>query len=647
MSWCPQALFTLTRPNQHLCAPHPRLAIPGPFDDDEFLTPSDRSKLYSHPWRVSPQAARSGTRFSAPSPTWARSTGGEGGSHPSNMLEFGYSPGGINWNGDTPVLLGVDGPDLGGLLISHCVISSDWRAGQLTPGDEVRFRAVTFEQAREQAREVEKYLAGVAAFVRAGGDTTQLRAFAYDDLTPALDRPPSSILHTIPGTETRPRVEFRAGGDRTVVVAYGPLTASTITRARIELLQRELARLQGSSGAGAGAGAGITAFSPNLRTLTLYFDPLRTDPRALVALCTRIDDALPPAEEVKIPVRTWTFPVVIDDAAICAAIDRYKATVRDRAVYLDAAPGSDNKPYLARCNGLSSPREIERSITGTPYLTASVGFFFGTPILFPLDPRLRLKSAKFNPTRTYTPMGALGHGGSCWAIYGADSPGGYPIVARTLPGWRTFGDVKPFTPERPWLLSDFDFVKFVPVGAEEYKRTLAAFLAGTYEFQVEETVFDVSEQQRFLEGVKGEAAAIAERQAVASEECRVEEERLFSEWKAEQDARTAARAAGTSTGANQADYDESDPATVLLRASLAGSVWKVAVEPGASLDEGDLAVVLEAMKTEVAVSAPGKFAVKVSVARHERRERSGGSEGLGTGEGWRAAKRPRSKSGLR
>lgn len=58
-------------------------AIPGPFDDDTFLTSADRDKLYNQEWKVSPQAARSGTRFDAPLLEWGRSDGGEGGSHPS------------------------------------------------------------------------------------------------------------------------------------------------------------------------------------------------------------------------------------------------------------------------------------------------------------------------------------------------------------------------------------------------------------------------------------------------------------------------------------------------------------------------------------------------------------------------------------
>lgn len=54
---------------------------------------------------------------------WARGSGGEGGSHPSNILDNGYAPGTININGDTPVILAQDGPDMGGYICA-CTIAS-------------------------------------------------------------------------------------------------------------------------------------------------------------------------------------------------------------------------------------------------------------------------------------------------------------------------------------------------------------------------------------------------------------------------------------------------------------------------------------------------------------------------------------------
>ena len=44
-------------------------------------------------------------------------------------------------------------------------------------------------------------------------------------------------------------------------------------------------------------------------------------------------------------------------------------------------------------------------------------------------------------------------------IYNGWSCTGYQLVGRTLPIWNTFGRVKPFTPQTPWLLRFFDQVR--------------------------------------------------------------------------------------------------------------------------------------------------------------------------------------------
>ncbi|CAO1622268.1 unnamed protein product [Parajaminaea phylloscopi] len=569
-------------------------AIPGPFDDDAFLTSGDRDKLYNASWKVSPQAARSGTRFDAPQLDWARKDGGEGGSHPSNLLEFGYGRGGgINWNGNTPVLLGADGPDLGGLLISHTVVSSDWRAGQLKPGDSVRFTPINFTQAHRLLTATEDYLAGISAYVTEGLPG-KLRSLDFS-LAQTSDRP-SSLLSTIAATDSRPLVEFRACGDRALTLCYGEHTANILNRVRIELLQRQLDSKKSEYG--------IVAFSPNVRTLTVHFDPFVTSPDKLISAITSIEETIPPAAETKLPVRSWKLPVTLNDPKVADAVQRYKATVRNKAVYLEG--DGDNKPYLARCNGVEID-DIAKAVVDTTYTAVAVGFYFATPILQPLDPRKRLRCQKYNPTRLWTPMGALGLGGSMLAIYGADSPGGYPLMARTLPGWRAFGDIPPFSPERPWLLSDFDFVRFVDVDQAEYDRILASFLAGTYTFDVSETIFDAAEQQKFLDSVQQEAQEFERKQAKALQACQEQEEVLYSQWKQEQD---TSQSIGTATDATAKERWENDPDAVILRASLAGSVWKVNVQEGDEVEAEGLAVVLEAMKSEIGVRAPEAFRVE-------------------------------------
>jgi hypothetical protein len=63
----------------------------------------------ARPGRYLIKASKTGIRLEGPRFRWARTRGGEKGSHLSNVLEFGYSSRGVNINGDILVILGRDG----------------------------------------------------------------------------------------------------------------------------------------------------------------------------------------------------------------------------------------------------------------------------------------------------------------------------------------------------------------------------------------------------------------------------------------------------------------------------------------------------------------------------------------------------------
>lgn len=81
-------------------------AMVGPHDVG-YLTPESIEMIYSTEWKVSHNASRSGVRLVGPVPTWAREDGGEGGAHPSNLVEYGYPLGALNWTGDDPCIFPV------------------------------------------------------------------------------------------------------------------------------------------------------------------------------------------------------------------------------------------------------------------------------------------------------------------------------------------------------------------------------------------------------------------------------------------------------------------------------------------------------------------------------------------------------------
>ena len=88
--------------------------LEGPHGSDEFFRPSDIDAFYAATWRVQSHCARTGIRLDGPKPAWARPDGGDAGLHPSNIHDTGYAFGTVDFTGDTPVLLGPDGPSCGG-----------------------------------------------------------------------------------------------------------------------------------------------------------------------------------------------------------------------------------------------------------------------------------------------------------------------------------------------------------------------------------------------------------------------------------------------------------------------------------------------------------------------------------------------------
>ena len=112
----------------------------GPHGAPEFFTRRDLDEFYATDYEVHYNSARTGVRLIGPQPEWARSDGGEAGLHPSNIHDTPYAVGAIDFTGDTPIILGPDGPSLGGFVCPAVVASGElWKLGQLRPGDSVRF----------------------------------------------------------------------------------------------------------------------------------------------------------------------------------------------------------------------------------------------------------------------------------------------------------------------------------------------------------------------------------------------------------------------------------------------------------------------------------------------------------------------------
>jgi urea carboxylase len=112
----------------------------GPHGAPDFFTEADIDQFFATDWEVHYNSSRTGVRLIGPKPEWARKDGGEAGLHPSNIHDNAYAIGAVDFTGDMPVILGPDGPSLGGFVCPATIVQAElWKMGQLRPGDTVRF----------------------------------------------------------------------------------------------------------------------------------------------------------------------------------------------------------------------------------------------------------------------------------------------------------------------------------------------------------------------------------------------------------------------------------------------------------------------------------------------------------------------------
>ncbi|WP_369370045.1 urea carboxylase [Promicromonospora sp. Populi] len=562
-------------------------ALEGPHAAPEFFTDADMAEFYATDWAVHFNSARTGVRLVGPRPTWARPDGGEAGLHPSNIHDTPYAVGAVDYTGDLPILLGPDGPSLGGFTCPATVaVGHLWKLGQLRPGDTVRFVPVSEAQAD---------VLRAAPLLPAAADRDAVSDGGV------LARIPSVIRG---GTQVSPEVTYRRSGDDNLLVEYGPMQLDVATRMRVHALAEGLYNRLGVPRDAASTydpavtrvlrAAGILDLTPGIRSLQVHLDPAVLTLRQALDLVRDVDAALPPTAELVVPSRTVWLPLSWDDPATREAIRRYMAGVRDDAPWCPW-----NIEFIRRINGLDTVEDVYRTVFDAEYLVLGLGdVYLGAPVATPLDPRHRLVTTKYNPARTWTPQNAVGIGGAYLCIYGMEGPGGYQFVGRTTQVWSTHAQRGSFRPGTPWLLRFFDRIRWYPVSPDELAELRDQAAAGRLELRVEDGEFALAEYQRFLEKNADPIAAFRERQGAA--------------FQAERDAWAAAGefeprpepvAAPASAGVPV------PPGAHGVEAPFVGTVFRVDVEPGDAVAPGDTLITLEAMKMEAPVTATARGVV--------------------------------------
>ncbi|BBZ07069.1 urea carboxylase [Mycolicibacterium doricum] len=539
----------------------------GPHAAPEFFTRDDIQVLFDTAYRVHFNSARTGVRLVGPKPHWARPDGGDAGLHPSNIHDTPYSVGALDFTGDTPILLGPDGPSLGGFVCPVTVIAADrWKLGQLRPGDTVRFVPVRTSDAPAPADHVAVRRAASPFLVRSGGDR--------DD----------GVLARREGNGA-PAVTYRRSGDDNVLVEYGDMVLALALRARVHALHTRLEEVR------CGTMPGIVDLTPGIRSLQVHVDPQHLPVHRLLGVLNELEDDLPATSELLVPSRAVRLPLSWDDPATREAIARYMSGVRDDAPWCPS-----NIEFIRRVNGLDSEAAVMDVVFSAEYLTLGLGdVYLGAPVATPLDPRHRLVTTKYNPARTWTAENSVGIGGAYLCIYGMEGPGGYQFVGRTTQVWSTYRHSGAFAPGSPWLLRFFDRISWYPVSPEELLEMRADLAAGRGDVDITEGTFSLADHECFLADNADSIAAFRARQNAAFS---AERAAWAAAGEFDRAQRAESRSAATTTDLVL------DPGAQRVDAPFSSNVWKVDVEVGERVAAGQPLLALEAMKMETVLTAP-------------------------------------------
>ncbi len=561
-----------------LCSALPNLreirVIYGPHGAPEYFTEGYIETFFSTDWEVHFNSSRTGVRLIGPKPEWVRDSGGEAGLHPSNIHDNPYAIGAVDFTGDMPVILGPDGPSLGGFVCPVTIIEADlWQLGQLKAGDKVHFAPVSIEAARELAKASNLECA----------DFCGRGCSRENDVAPVAAKAPPTTALTSPIVldigQADKRLVARLSGDTHLLLEIGAPELDLVLRFRGHALMQALEAKQLD---------GVIDLTPGIRSLQVHYQPETLSLANLLAIVVGEWDAVCAAQDLKVPSRIVHLPLSWDDPACQLAIDKYMTTVRKDAPWCPS-----NLEFIRRINDLPNLDEVYRTVFEASYLVMGLGdVYLGAPVATPLDPRHRLVTTKYNPARTWTAENSVGIGGAYMCVYGMEGPGGYQFVGRTLQMWNRYREVAAFD-GKPWLLRFFDQIRFYPVSAEELLRIRRDFPLGRYDLRIEHSELHLADYQAFLDREAEGIDAFRNQQRAAFD---AERQRWIESGQAHYESEEVA-----------ADLGEDAPLGAGLHSiesHIAGNLWQVQVEVGSTVKAGDVLVILESMKMEIPLLAP-------------------------------------------
>ncbi len=597
--------------------------IYGPHGAPEYFTENYMLTFFATAWEVHFNSSRTGVRLIGPKPEWVRADGGEAGLHPSNIHDNPYAIGAVDFTGDMPVILGPDGPSLGGFVCPVTIIEADlWQLGQLKAADKVMFEAVSIAEARRLFSETEnlRRTTGVALHLagdEAGQSVTspasglpQSRAssrlqgiggaarsrgseLAREDASTAdesvLIAPAPSLASLAPTELTSPivldigqddtRLVARLSGDTHLLLEIGAPELDLVLRFRGHALMQAL---EGKHV------PGVIDLTPGIRSLQVHYQPEQLPLTQLLDIIAGEWGAVCAAKDLQVPSRIVHLPLSWDDPACQLAIEKYMTTVRKDAPWCPS-----NLEFIRRINDLPNLDEVQRTVFEASYLVMGLGdVYLGAPVATPLDPRHRLVTTKYNPARTWTAENSVGIGGAYMCVYGMEGPGGYQFVGRTLQMWNRYREVAAFD-GKPWLLRFFDQIRFYPVSADELLRIRRDFPLGRFALEIEHSTLNLADYQAFL---NREAEGIAAFRSQQQGAFNAERERWIASGQANFESEEAVAPVTEEAPLKEGEHS--------VDSHIAGNLWQVQVEAGQRVAAGDALVILESMKMEIPLLAP-------------------------------------------
>ncbi len=268
------------------------------------------------------------------------------------------------------------------------------------------------------------------------------------------------------------RPVFRTLGDTALNVEFGDETSIPLNF-RILALDRVVRE---------NPPKGLIETNPQVRALGIVYDPLVTTRDRLVAALKEMIE--PDRPVAKLASRKVTIPAFYDDpwSRECA----------------EAFGVRNNMEYIAEFNHITIPQVIETH-TACDYWVTGVGFVPGTFVSYAMDPRKRFGAPLYRTPRTWTHSRLLNFGGNTSTIYPFRVPGGGQLFGRT--------PINIFEPEQrnrvfresPVLARTGDRHRYVPITREEYDDIRAEVEAGSYEYQIEDDVFDCAAYLAWLD----------------------------------------------------------------------------------------------------------------------------------------------------